>query len=397
MAKDKSDKGKKRKDKKDKYAVKKAAGAPGVKLARKKNGDLYFQGQYDKVTIKFNAEAEYKIGLFFCSELAPENVTANDNPPDEVRMTEIGREIWDAYRQQRYEDEDEEGLGPEPLPLADGQTIPSYRSEEKKERRVRLFFIMAAEQPGSLEIRQEIKGGKKMTMIKLGNGAHDDEPIIDRREIIMSSHIDEDIGTLLRGLLEADLSEGTRQAITHAFNEHSLFVPALQSDTMRDKSKNIRTRYTAHDGTRYVVVFEPAFDLGSGTTMAGQKWPIREYEGEVKGVYEEGSAINIKDNPEAGGLTAEDIKAISEDVLTRERHNFVDFAKGYLAAQSKTDPDRYGDIKIRPIYKSKSRPGVELLEPVLESGGEAVELAIAYNQQHGFTVHESLLHLKQAA
>lgn len=364
---------------------------PAVKLSEKKNGALSFDGKRGKVSFEFNQEAEYKVGLFFRHEPRP---SAPDIKPsakiDERRIASVGMEIWTAYRETRYEKEDREGLGPEQITLADGQQWESYRSEAKKERRIRPFFIMAAGHPCDLEIRQEIKNGKKMTMIKLGNGAHDGAPVINRKEIMITSHVDEEIGTLLRGLLAAELSEKTRELITHAFNEQTSFVPALRSETIRDKSQNIRTHYK-QGGRDFVVVFEPAYDLGSGRTMAGQPWAIREYEGEVKHIYLKDSDVDIKENPEEAGLSEEDIRAISENVLLRERRDFINFAERYLAEKTLQDPVRYGDIMIEPIYKSKSRPGLNKLNPVLEQGGSAVERAIKYNQEHGFAVHENLL------
>lgn len=367
-----------------------SAPAPPPKLNAKKNGNLSFAGRCDKVSIKFNIEAEYKTGLFFRAEL--ESAAPVDAAMlDEVRIAAVGREIWDAYKEERFKQEERAGLAPAPLTLANGATIPSCRSEQKKERRIRPFFIMANGHPRDLEIRQEIKRGRMTTMIKLGNGANDDDPVINRREIEITSHVDEDIGTLLRGLLQADLKAETRKALTFAFNEQSSFVPALQSETMREKCQNVRAPYTDQDGQEYIVVFEPAFDLGAGLTMAGQPWPIREFEGEVKAIYKKDGAVDIKAVPdEAGGYESADIRRISEGVLRAERQFFMDFADAFLQRKTRENPARYGDITTAPIYKSKSRPGLAMIGPLLESGGKKIQKAIAHNQDHGFAVHPKL-------
>lgn len=342
----------------------------------KEKTERYYKGEHGKISVSENDESEFKIGLFFIGEKEAGIGSLPDK--SELRIAEVGKEIWDIYLPHRYGYEQKQSAHVGDLILSDGARLPSYRQEQKKERRLRSFFVMAHGHPNDLEIRVEIRDGKLIVMIKRGNGATPDNPVIRRNEIKIVAHIDEKIETIL-----AELPKVYKNKLGFEFNKKSGLYEPMQTNSMRLKSK-VRDRVETKFGLLDFVI-EPAFDLGSGRLIAERQdndprnyksWPIREFEKEVKGIYIPDQEDDLKAHPEKFGLTSEQIGELCTDILKPEREDLLEIAMLCLLNGRRSDQVRYGDIDVADVFTSKSAPGLRLLKPYLETGEKGLKTLI---------------------
>lgn len=328
-------------------------------MSKERLQKLTYKGEYGKIIVSGNDESEFKIGFFFKNELQAEWNKACVY--DETRIASIGLEVWNAYLQHRYSYEAMQEASLEPLVLADRSTIPSFHQEQKRESRLRSFFIMAHNHPADLEIRVELRDGKKIIMLKKGNGASQENPIIRRHELKLVCDVHESTEHALLALPDIYQEE-----MGFRFNKHNRLYEPMQSHSMRAKTK-VRLRHDAFRGS-LVFAIEPAYDMGSGLVVTDVRWPIREFEGEVKGIYRINGKIDIKANPESLGLSHEEIGALCAEVLQKERDDYLEFAQLHLLCKARDNPARYGDIEVAGIYDSKSTPGRKILNAELARG-----------------------------
>lgn len=345
------------------------------KCKRTKKGKPYYEGKFGRITVSLNHESELKVGFVYQDEVIPDIA----GPPpaflgaqpdmfgpeqDERLIASVSEEIWQDYLQNRYDMEAKAGLGSLEVVLKDGKTIPSHHQEANKSTRVRHFFTLAANHPHDLEIRQEIRDGQKIVMIKKGNGAHVGDPVIHRQEIKLVCHVDEPIEIIL-----AKLPDEYKEMLELKFDEKSEVSSTLETNSMRQKSK-VKTTLE-YKGQMLDIYVEPARDIGSGTIKGTEKrWPIREFEAEVKGIYLVGSDIDIKDDPEIVGWTQDDIKQIAIEVLGCEQKLFIESAWNYLERAAGESSARYGHITVQPIFDSKSKPGLKIQEEIMAEDPE---------------------------
>ena len=271
----------------------------------------------------------------------------------------------------------------------DGSKRKSYHQEQDKELRERSFFISIDGIPYDLEIRQERKDGKLITMIKKGNGADDEDPVIKRHEVKLTSDLDITLEDLL-----LSLPQDVKGRLGLEFNEKSRIFCRTANTIYAPIKTKIRSTYESRIGP-LTIVFEPANDSGTGKNIADYKWPIREFEGEVKGIYlptqdENLKDVDLKENPEAAGLTEDDIEEISRTFLKRAQQNFMNFAREYLEEKRAANPSRYAGIDVIPIYDSKSSPGRKQLQPLLEERSDIAPEIIDDCQQNGFRIYPQL-------
>lgn len=351
-------------------------------MAKEKAKKVSFKGEKSKIFVDENDESEFKVGLFFKEELT--RGVGQCPGKSELRIAQIGKEIWDDYLPQRYKYENDQSAQVPDLILSDGARLESYRQEQKKERRVRSFFVMAHDHPKDLEIRMEIRDGKKVIMIKKGNGATPENPVIRRNEIKITAHIDEDIKHVL-----TELPKEYKSKLGFEFNQKSGLYELMQTNSMRLKTK-VRDRVVTQYGT-FDFVIEPAFDLGSGRLLAGGpeisrtgyiSWPIREFEKEVKGIYIPGHKDDVKAEPEKFGLSREQIGELCTEILIPERLDLIEGAMLYLITNARKDYARYGDIDICDVFTSKSTPGMRQLTPILGGGEKALKTLVQRANQH---------------
>lgn len=320
---------------------------------------ISYKGKFGRITGTQNDESEFKVGLFFSDEIAG---VRQDRPKgSEVRILEVGEEIWLEYLKHRYAFEEKQDASADRLDLADGDQKPSFHQEQDKERRLRSFFIMAHGHPYDLEIRVEHRDGEKITMLKKGNGANPANPIIRRQEFKLVSDIRESTEDVLRGL-----PKKLQTALGFEFGKNNRLYEPLQSNSMRLKTKVRLIRDTEFGLMNFVI--EPAFDEGSGLIATADRWAIREFEGEVKGVYKIGSERDIKANPESAGITHEEMGRVCAEVLKPEREDYMEFAQLYLLQKARDDAAKYGDIEVAGVYDSKSTPGRRILNDRLKKG-----------------------------
>jgi hypothetical protein len=325
-------------------------------------GKPSYKGEFGTISVAENDESEFKIGFVFRAEI--------DDPKrfwqlrDEARIADVSKEIWYAYRAHRYAYEARSNAVPEQLILADSSRRPSYHAEQGKERRLRSFFVMSNEHPRNLEIRGEDLDGKRILMLKKGNGAQPPSYVIRRKEIKLTADVRETPEAMLR--LLPDHYKGELEL---EFNKKSRIFNPLQTNSQRLKTK-VRLLETERGPLEFHI--EMAHDLGAGLTIDGLRWPIREYEAEVKGIYRPGEKIDLKEHPEVIGLDEDDIGKMCVSVLAVEQADFMEFSMLYLLSKAREEPERYGDIEVQPISYSKSYPGRMLLEDVISAGKKAL-------------------------
>lgn len=333
-------------------------------MSKQKTKKILYSGKFGDIEGSENDESEFKVGLRFLNEISGEQL---DRPKgSEARIMAVGEEIWLAYLQHRYAYEERQNAANKPLHLADGDKKPSLHQEQDKEVRLRQFFILAHDHPYDLEIRCEIRDGKKITMLKKGNGATAADPVIRRREIKLVSDIRENMTDILRGLPKT-----LKRDLGFDFRNSSQVFGALGSNSMRLKTKVRLLADTQFGPLNFVI--EPAFDEGSGLTVTQERWPIREFEGEVKGMYKIGSNVDIKADPESAGISYEEMGALCANVLKPERDDYMEFAQLYLLEKARDNPQKYGDIEVSAIYSSKSSPGRRLLLDTLAAEGTTLQ------------------------
>lgn len=348
----------------------------GTKKCRHtKKGKPYYNGKFGRIMVSLNHESELKVGFVFHDEVNPDIVRSLpkflgaqfnlfDVEQSERLIASVSQEIWKSYLENRYDMEAKDELGPPEVTLKDWTTIPSHHQEANKSTRVRHFFTLAANHPHDLEIRQEIRDGQKIVMIKKGNGAHVKSPVIHRQEIKLVCHVDEPIEVIL-----ARLPEEYKEMLELEFNDKSEISSTLETNSKRQKSK-VRTSLVYKDQPLDVYV-EPAHDLGSGVVKGTEeRWPIREFEAEMKGAYIPDRPIDIKKYPESIGWTNDDIKQIAIEVLEQEQKLFMDSAWNYLEHSAGHDSARYGNIAVQPIFNSKSKPGLRMQEEIMAADPE---------------------------
>jgi hypothetical protein len=339
-------------------------------MPKSKKQKISYKAEYGRVAMAENDESEFKIGFHYKDEI--------DNPNrfldirDEARIADVSKEIWYAYRAHRYNFEERSGASHTKLTLADGTQRPSYHAEQGKENRFRSFLILGEGHPKDLEIRVEYRDGKKIMMLKKGNGADSASPVIRRQELKLTADVRESAQVML-----ASLPNAYKDTLGFEFNSKSGIYEPMQTNSQRLKTK-VRLIDTDHGPLEFHI--ELAHDLGSGLTINGLRWPIREYEAEVKGIYEPGNKIDIKEHPDILGLTHAQVGKMCQSVLEPEREDFLEFATLYLLSKSREDPDRYEDICVEPIYYSKSHPGRILLQGVVEQGPQALK-QLCYDQK----------------
>ncbi|MEM6811785.1 MAG: hypothetical protein AAF549_04880 [Pseudomonadota bacterium] len=343
-------------------------------------------GQYKghKVVIEPNRELEFKIGLRYLHEVAPDT-DQSTYKSGERHIMEKSDIIWRAYLKYRYGMEKDQGLSLDGVMFSDGSSLPSIHQEQNKERRVRDFYDSIEGIPDDLEIRTEIKDGKFILMVKKGNGASEDNPVIERQELKLTTSIGPSVREILGALpikIKQELGIETKQI-------KGLF-PGSQSQSMRTKSK-IRGYASTKIGP-LVVVFEPANDRGSGINLAGQPWPLREFEGEVKGIYKPGDDTDLKKHPEHAGLTEDDIREISNEFLIEEHKRYAEFVSDYLVKQAGDKPCHYGGLTLQSVFHSKSFPGRQSLRPILATQTRILKDAIRDVRENGFSVQPHLAH-----
>ncbi|NCC21949.1 MAG: hypothetical protein EOM26_05740 [Alphaproteobacteria bacterium] len=317
--------------------------------------------------VEVNFENEFKIGIKCTGHQA-------GNEP------EVLNELWTAYLAKRFE-ESESAV---PLPVihrANGRSVKSPFSQEVKGYRVREFSIAAdGKHPGNVEIRQET-GAKPKTMIKIGNGAGPDRPALSREEYM--------IRNFPAPFEMGNLPKAAREPLAEAFERAQVgdVIPALQSESFRHKTIVHAVVEDPQLGSLECDI-ELAKDIGAGCTIAGQIWDINEVEGEVKAVRICGQGVDIKEDPEQAGITKDDVRVICDRVLAAERTEFLEFAQAFLQERNLAQA-----VQVFPVYHAKSRPGIDLLSPLLRDGGDVARTAVAAVKERGFHVVPELAEL----
>jgi hypothetical protein len=342
-------------------------------MPKTKNQKVSYKAKFGRIVISENDESEFKVGFLFKDE--PGNPERFWTIRDEARITDVSKEIWYVYREHRYAFEENSGAAHTQLTLADETVRRSYHAEQGKENRFRSFYLLAEDHPSDLEIRVEVRDGKKIMMLKKGNGADVQSPIIRRQELKLTADVRETEESIL-----SHLPREYQDTLGFEFNKKSgIFMP-MQTNSQRLKTK-VRFLQDSNQG-HFVFHIELAHDSGSGLTIDRKRWPIREYEAEVKGIYELDGEIDIKHNPEIFGFDYETIGIMCERALQFEREDFLEFATLYLLEKSREYPERYADICVDSIYFSKSHPGRILLKDVIDQGQIAMK-KLCYDQKTG--------------
>ena len=330
----------------------------------------YYVGDFGNITIEENDESEFKVGYVFSSEI--NNPSRFETVRDEGRIADVAKEIWYVYRSHRYAFEAAAGLTNSQLMLADQSLRPSYHAEQGKENRLRYFLVLADEHPKDLEIRTEDKDGERILMLKKGNGATSGSPVIRRKEFKLVADVRETPSSILR-----HIPLKYKKELGFSFNKKSKVYNPMQTNSQRLKTK-VRLQETSYGPLEFHI--ELAHDQGSGLTVNGLRWPIREYEAEVKGIYRPNDKIDVKENPQLLGIGEEEVGHLCEEVLKVEQEDFIEFSNLYLLSKTRDNPDRYGDINIEPIYYSKSHPGLILLDDFISQGKKAMK-SLCYDKK----------------
>jgi hypothetical protein len=319
----------------------------------------------NRIKITVNEEAEFKIGLIASGQ-------------SRGREAEISKDLWDAFSAHR-EDMWRDEIGPRYIERANGLRILTPAQRETKAYRER-HFMFGENNPDNGEIR--IEGLK--TMIKISDAAQKTPRrgaekktagIIHRREVMIERQ--------QPGLLDfTKLPDPYKDTLTHIFGSAAKLFPGYRTESTREKLL-VDTYHMAPDGNRLRVTMELAYDIGAGRTLAGDMIDITEFEGEVKSIRRE-DGVDIKKNPAMSGLTKDDIRKMSDQILEKENRLFMDFAAGYLARNNLMD------CSVVPIFESKSAPGIRALKPLLLNGGPDVGRAIENVRKNGFRTFPDL-------
>ncbi len=369
------------------YKVTRSGG--GKKLLIKGPGNL-------ELDVKINEEAEIKIGFGREDEKdVPLNERVYDNEAPVMRAMS---RLWTSFRKARKKKENEEGpeLSPGRVPFADGTSRESRRKSTEKEYRLRHFFQFAAlgETPEiiaipGLEIRQEEKDGRMVTMIKIGNGASEDHPVIHRKELEVKSDFDVDIRTILSAVLKTIPEEfpdktGTRKALTDALENKVLFSGIKSGSDREKKYYNTYAKRQSRFGPM-TLELEWAMDQGSSITTFQKTSAIREFECEVKAIYvcQDNKQINVKTSPEKYGFTKEELLEISTEVLEEEYKSFQCAAEKHFNSRQETKDGRIA-MAIWGVFHSKSHPCCEMLKADIKTQPKQARERVQDLAEHGF-------------
>lgn len=353
------------------------------KCSKTRKGKWFFKvptADDARVIVSVDDEYEFKLRLQRYFSDADTGKRMSD-----ARLAQAGKVVWNAYKRHRYSQEMQDGLEPPREVFPDGTSIKTPHAEYDKERRTRRFFI-ATGMPKDLEIRQEIKDGEVITMIKKGNGATVENPAIKRIEVKLKydASVDIPIEELLAGLprdiknlLELDCSQ-----IENIF-------PGVELNSHRYKT--LVQSWIQSQAGPLLVKYEPAHDVVNGVNIIGQRRMFCEFEGEVKGIYADtDSKVDLKEHPDHVGLTDQDIDVISQDFLRDESNAFQVFATDFLHDKAVAHPDRYRALEIAPVFTSKSHDLKEDMKPALVTQSDILQEAITAARNGDFVPNPAL-------
>ncbi len=294
--------------------------------------------------------------------------------------------LWNSFCVYRARDiQPKDGF---PLESIDPDTPPRI-PERTKPTRNRIFHAVVGDvpHPKDLEIRQEEKNGKLVTMIKIGNGATPENPVINRLEIEITSPKDTPMTEILAAAQKEEYPEGwlaqeRLQTLVNAAENEQL-VPGIRTVSDRHKLEKI---IAPVEGWEHIleglqekypkklkdvrpedltVEIEFALDRMRGETAAGQEWKNDQIEAEIKNVFLKGRSII--DDPKNAGFTEDALREIKNLALMKEHRRLTEFLENgnmayHIQMQSGvTLPEGCG-VTPKSEFGSKSLSGLTMLQ-----------------------------------